>query len=209
MQAALRLQAVQHRFEHGPLWPKTLSVDFEAPAAWVILGPNGIGKSTLLSVVAGLLKPTEGRVSFYLAGKICSSEAWRSHLSWVSPHLFPPAELTVQDLLWTYQQRKGIPEDPRAFLTELHLWERRQAPLYRLSSGQRQRLLLALVLQVSAPALLLDEPTAFLDETWKAFFHARFLEHIAQNQSLILCATNDPEEAALFPEKLYLGTYAA
>jgi iron complex transport system ATP-binding protein len=97
----------------------------------------------------------------------------------------------------------------RPLLAEIQLGHRTAAPLSRLSSGQRQRLLLALTLAQNTPILLLDEPTAFLDEKWKTFFHQRIQERIQQNSTLFICATNDPDEAALFPETLYLGSHAA
>ena len=207
-QAALKVVEVNHRYERGALWTKPLSFTWAAPQAIAITGPNGTGKSTLLSIVGGLLRPTDGTVSFSFEGASLSPGSWRQYIAWLSPHLYPPADLTIQDLLQSYIWFKGLRLSP-GLLEEVQLQARLRAPLSHLSSGQCQRLLLALTLALQRPILILDEPTAFLDEDWKAFFHDRLRRVIEKGQTLVLCATNDPSEAALFPENLYLGTYAA
>ncbi len=207
-QAVLQVVEVNHQYERGLLWTNPLSFTWNTPRAIAITGPNGAGKSTLLSILGGLLRPTEGKVSFSISGMSVSAASWRSRIAWLSPHLYPPFELTVQDLLQTYVRFKGSALCP-SFLEEIQLQTHQNAPLSHLSSGQRQRLLLALTLAFPSPILILDEPTAFLDEKWKAFFHERLRKRIQQGQILIVCATNDLLEAALFPENLYLGAYAA
>jgi len=206
-QTVLEAVKINHRYERRALWTRPLSFTWEAPRAIAITGPNGAGKSTLLSIVGGLLRPTEGRVSFSFAGMRLSAGSWRQLIAWLSPHLYPPADLTIQHLLQSYIRFKGLLLSA-GFLEEIQLQARLNAPLSHLSSGQRQRLLLALTLALQRPILILDEPTAFLDEYWKAFFHDRLRKVIEKGQTLLLCATNDPSEAALFPENLYLGFYA-
>ncbi len=205
---ALRAVRINHRYEQGPLWRVPLTLSWEAPQAIALTGPNGSGKSTLLTIIAGLMRPTDGEMQFSLAGKVVSPAAWRQQVSCLSPHLAPPPELTIQDILQSYGHFRGL-RLPEAFLEEIQLCPRITAPLSRLSSGQRQRLLLALALAQNTPIFLLDEPTAFLDEKWKAFFYQRIQDKIQQNKTLLICATNDPDEAALFPETLYLGSHAA
>jgi ABC-type multidrug transport system ATPase subunit len=208
MGPALHAIKVNHRYEQGPLWKAPLTLSLKAPQAIAITGPNGSGKSTLLTILGGLLRPTEGQVLFSLAGKTLSPALWRYHLMWVSPHLTPPPDLTVQDLVQTYVRFKGL-DLSHPLLEAIQLKSRISAPLSHLSSGQRQRLLLGLTLSTPSPILLLDEPTAFLDDKWKSIFHEQISKVIRQEKSLIICATNDPSEAALFPEISYLGTYAA
>jgi len=205
---AFRAVRINHRYEQGPLWRVPLTLSWEAPQAIALTGPNGSGKSTLLTLIAGLFRPTDGTIQFSLAGKVVSPATWRNQVSVLSPHLLPPSELTMQDLLRSYRHFRGV-HLSEALLENIQLQHRADAPLSHLSSGQRQRLMLALTIAQNTPILLLDEPTAFLDKQWKAYFHQLIQEKIQQNNTLLICATNDPDEAALFPETLYLGSYAA
>lgn len=172
----------------------------EGGKPWAITGPNGSGKSSLLALVAGYLSPSEGRVERF------GVDAWPRVLFWQSAHVMPPPELSGQEVLRDFCRQKGLSEEPmRKELQDIPL----TAPLYALSSGMRQRLLLTLVLAAPAGLVLLDEPTAFLDPYHKAQVWARLQERIPDPNLLLLCATNDPEEAQLFPNQLSLPAYAA
>ncbi len=204
MRFGIVLEGVRHRFTSERwLW----KLDKTIQRSLVVIGPNGSGKSTLLAMLAGAFRPAEGLVHFVWEGCSLSPDQWRSRIAWLSPHLYPPLELTVADVIQTYQVCKQVTDSTESLLHGLALSEHRNQALYRLSSGQRQRLLLGLELAVPSPVVFLDEPTAFLDADWQVIFHQRLRDLIPQR--LIICATNDPDEAQLFPQKLYLGTYGA
>ncbi|QEV19022.1 thiol reductant ABC exporter subunit CydD [Streptomyces alboniger] len=145
-----------------------------APGETVALvGPSGVGKSTLLNVVLGFVRPTEGRVC---VGGVdlaeVSPERWRERIAWVPqrPHLFAG---TIAENV-----RLARPEASEAQLREAL----RDAGALEfvdalpggagtvlgedgagLSAGQRQRLALARAFLADRPVVLLDEPTAALD----------------------------------------------
>lgn len=172
----------------------------EGGRPWAITGPNGSGKSSLLALVAGYLSPSEGKVERFGLG-----EGVRS-LFWQSAHVWPPPELQVQEILQDFCRQKGLSEqDLRKELADIPL----TAPVYALSSGMRQRLLLTLALAAPAGLVLLDEPTAFLDPFHKEQIWTHLQKRLSNPNLLILCATNDPEEAQLFPNQLSLPAYAA
>ncbi|MDH6700699.1 ATP-binding cassette subfamily C protein CydCD [Streptomyces sp. MAA16] len=150
-----------------------------APGETVALvGPSGVGKSTLLNVLLGFVRPTEGRVS---AGGTdladIDLEQWRSRIAWVPqrPQLFAGSiadnvRLARPDADDTALRRAlmdagavefvdALPEGARTVLGEDGAG---------LSAGQRQRLALARAFLADRPVLLLDEPTAALDGATEA-----------------------------------------
>ena len=138
-----------------------------------LVGPSGVGKSTLLSVVLGFTAPDEGRVR--VGGtdlSALSPERWREQIAWVPqhPHLFAG---TIAENV-----RLARPDaDDAAVMAALRaagayefvdaLPAGAETPLGEdgsgLSAGQRQRLALARAFLADRPLLLLDEPTASLD----------------------------------------------
>ncbi|WP_066951845.1 thiol reductant ABC exporter subunit CydD [Streptomyces lushanensis] len=138
-----------------------------------LVGPSGVGKSTLLQVVLGFTAPDEGRVR--VDGRDLSSldpDGWRERIAWVpqQPYLFagtiaenvrlarPDADdAAVLDAL----REAGADEFVTALPQGVHT--RLGEDGSGLSAGQRQRLALARAFLADRPLLLLDEPTAALD----------------------------------------------
>ncbi|HZW03698.1 MAG TPA: ABC transporter ATP-binding protein, partial [Anaerolineaceae bacterium] len=127
----------------------------------VLSGPNGAGKTTLLLCLAGLLRPTEGRV------EICGFDLYRDEVEAKKRLAFVPdiprfyTELTAWEHLkfiaLAHGVDEGFDERARAVLAELGLWEARDLYPHNYSRGMRLKLGLALAFIRPFQVLVMDE----------------------------------------------------
>lgn len=171
---------------------RDLSLSVTPNAVTALVGPNGSGKSTLLSLLAGVQRPDRGHVLVD-----ADHVAFAVQRSQVTDH-FP---VTVAEAVMMGRWRRlGLLRRPKAadraaverWLGDLGLADLRQRTLGELSGGQRQRVLLAQAFTQEAPVLLLDEPTAGLDDHSAASV-IRHVQHFAATGTTVVVATHDPE----------------
>jgi molybdate transport system ATP-binding protein len=155
----------------------TLSASFESQGRVTgLFGASGSGKTSLVNMIAGLLRPDRGTIS--LDGEILDDTvkafhlpAWRRRIGYVfqDARLFP--HLDVAQNLDYGRRMNRLADDPaqRKRVTELlditHLLDRRPG---KLSGGERQRVALGRALLAKPRLLLLDEPLGALDEGRRA-----------------------------------------
>ncbi len=161
------------RFEaFGKRYGKQIAVEeltfaVETGEVVALLGPNGSGKTTSLKAVAGLVRPTAGRVLIGAPGSALRSAAEpaaREVLSYLPQRVSFPDALTGREVLEFYRRLRGAPAartDEALHLASLNGSAARAVGTY--SGGMVQRLGLAVAVLPDAPLLLLDEPTAALD----------------------------------------------
>ena len=172
-----RVEKVTKTYEMGeqvrPL--DNISLNINSGDFISIQGSSGMGKSTLLYVMSGLLRPTEGDV--YIKGKNLMSlpdyevtDLRKTHVGFVFQETNLFQALTVEENLGfvlSLTQGKSIDQTKiHHYLNELGLFERRMFLPNQLSVGQRRRLVVARALINDAPLILADEPTNDLDDTW-------------------------------------------
>src|SRR5260370_3459077 len=196
----------------GPPIIEQVSLTARRGAITAIVGPNGAGKSTLLKAVAGLIRPTEGRV--FVEGKevtnLPAEKLVRRGIAYVPQveNVFP--DLTVRENLdmGGYVRRSGVRERiEQLFLLfpDLKVAAHRRAST--LSGGQRTMLALARGPMVAPAVLILDEPSAGLSPKFQGLIWERIEQIRATNVAVVIVEQNTRETLrhALWAYILVLG----
>jgi ABC-2 type transport system ATP-binding protein len=175
-------------------------VDLTVTAGEVVAltGVNGVGKSTLLSCLAGFLRPADGTVSVLGGPPRDKAEFWRSVAIVAEQPTWYPG-LTVRELLelvrMTHQPPRGWCLPPDDLVEIFGLTARTGASPLSLSSGQRQRLSIAAALARPSRLLLLDEPEQSLDAGFRQELATLLRNEYAANGGTVVMATHDHEFA--------------
>jgi ABC-2 type transport system ATP-binding protein len=142
-----------------------IDLDVEAGEIHALVGLNGAGKSTLMRLLLGMLRPDSGTVR--LDGRALESAPW-SRVGHLIDHPLAYGELTGRTNLVLAARLHGVPGSAAAamaerVLTELNLHRYASIRARAMSSGNRQRIGLAVALQHDPDIIVLDEPTNALD----------------------------------------------
>jgi NitT/TauT family transport system ATP-binding protein/sulfonate transport system ATP-binding protein len=161
-----------------------------------ILGPSGCGKSTLLRIVAGLDRPTSGRV--VLDGREVEGAGADRGMVFQSYTLFP--WLTVRQNIAFGLRERGVPEAERdrivdSFIQRVGLAGFENHWPKQLSGGMQQRTAIARALANDPKILLLDEPFGALDNQTRTLMQELLLGIWERDQKTVLFVTHDIEEA--------------
>lgn len=143
-----------------------LSFALEPGGALLLTGPNGSGKSSLLRLMAGLLAPFAGRLTWNGEPVADAVDEHRARLDYLGYQDAVKPALSVAENLAFWAALADPHEAPtraRIALDEIGLAGLADLPGRYLSSGQRRRLAIARILVGGAPIWLLDEPTTALD----------------------------------------------
>ncbi len=206
-----QLKDVWFRYEkHAPDVIKDLSLDVREGEFYCIVGGNGTGKTTTLSLMSGIYQPYRGKV--LLHGKDIRKTAMKKRffgnlamLPQSPQNLF--VKKTVElDLLEVIDPRTTKEEQQRKIeavtrLTELE--DLLQRHPYDLSGGEQQRAALAKILLLEPTIIFLDEPTKGLDAFFKEKF-ARILQQLVEKNVTIIMVSHDIEFCAKYADRCAL-----
>ncbi|RLF17267.1 MAG: hypothetical protein DRJ66_01210 [Thermoprotei archaeon] len=186
----MRIEAYDLGKRFGNIWAlRNVTLNFEGNVV-AILGPNGSGKTTFLTILAGIRYPTEGYV------KVNGFEPYRDRFKAVryisfmfeKPRL--PLNVKVKDLIELILEEREDDGEGRELAEKLNIHEFYNEKLYALSSGQAQILGLWVSLACHKGLVIIDEPFAHLD-----FQRAKALVDIIERRGEIIFSTHVPEEA--------------
>lgn len=165
---------------------KSLSLQIKSGQAYGLLGPNGSGKTTTLSIVTGILKQDMGEYSWF---EEYPSPRQRRRIGSLieTPHFYP--YLNLEKNLKIICKIKGIGfDDIYRVLEETKLIERKNSRFRTLSLGMKQRLGIAAALLGDPEVLVLDEPTNGLDPEGIAEVRETVKAQVEKGKTLILAS---------------------
>ena len=169
-----------------------------------IVGPSGSGKSSLISIAAGLETPTRGRAMLFGQDMAALGEDGRARLRrgraalvFQSFHLLPnmTAEENVSAPL-ELAHRPGAVALARSWLERVGLGARRSHYPHQMSGGEQQRVALARALAVGPELLFADEPTGNLDGTNGALVADLLFDLVRDSGAALVMVTHDDRLAA-------------
>ena len=164
---------------------KDLSLSIGSGQVYGLLGANGIGKSTLLYLIAGLLKPQHGTVEYK------GVPTFERRPSTMAEIFMVPEDIDLPAIKITDYLKRNSPFYPhfskeqfREYLKEFRLSE--DMHLGRMSMGQKKKAMIAFALACNSSLLLLDEPTNGLDIPGKSEFRRALVTAATKERTIII-----------------------
>ena len=165
-----------------------------------IAGRNGCGKTTLLQIMAGALKPDSGRMSAYGKDVFSDRRLFAKSIGYVPQDDPLFGDLSVRDNLKFWSS--GVKSPDETVLESFELKDLMDKPVKTLSGGMKRRLSIACAIRRKSPILILDEPTSALDLYYQDSIRKWMREYADRNGTIVM-STHSMEELKM-ADRIYL-----
>jgi len=206
------LASVSYHFPNFEL--QGIEVELRAGEMLGVLGPNGAGKSTLVGLASGLLMPSRGSV------RIQGRDTRTAPRRWIAQQVAVVAAREEVSFGFTVSEVVAMGRAPHLGLLGLEssmddvhteramrqcdVWQLRGRVMSSLSAGEQKRVAIARALAQHAPALILDEPAAFLDVHHQIAILDLLIEKVKRDDVAALVVLHDLNLAAQYCDRLLL-----
>lgn len=198
---ALELQQLTKEYKGGVKALHGIDLQVEAGDFYALLGHNGAGKSTTISIISSLVNKTSGKVRVFGYDLDSDLVALKKQLGVVPQefnfnHFEKVINILVNQAGYYGVPRKEALKRAEVWLKKLDLWDKREHKSMQLSGGMKRRLMIARALMHHPKLLILDEPTAGVDIELRRTMW-QFLRELNQQGTTIILTTHYLEEAEM------------
>lgn len=192
---AIRIEHIHKTFSEKQVLDD-ICIQIKQGEVFGLLGPSGAGKTTLIHIITGQLKPDCGETYILSKNSLKLSHEDYTHIGLVLDKEGLYERLSCYDNLALFASIYRLEKSKiDSVLKQVHLYEDRKKAVHQLSKGMRQRLVLARAIMHEPEILFLDEPTSGLDPATTLKIHNLLLE-LRDKGTAIFLTTHNMEEAA-------------
>ncbi len=190
MRNAVAAKNLSHSFAGHPVL-NGISFEVQNGEIFGLLGPSGAGKTTLMKILTGQLRQSDGYSEILGRDTQKLGEAERRQIGTMMDHFGLYERLSVYDNLSFYAEIYRVPHNTVGdILKSIGLFDARRTAVSKLSKGMKNRLSLARALMGNVKLLFLDEPTAGLDPVTTREIHRILLEQKEKGTTIFLTTHN-------------------
>ena len=203
----LRIMNLRKEFDDGKVAVKNVNINLYKDEIFALLGHNGAGKSTTISMLSGLYEATSGQALYDNMNILLDSnmDIFRSRLGICPQHDVLFEELTVEEHLKMFCVFKGvesasISKEIHKSLKDFELLSKRNVQVKNLSAGQRRKLSISIALAGGSEVIFLDEPSSGMDITSRRSLW-EILKQCTRDKIIVL-TTHYMEEASVLGKRI-------
>ena len=209
-ESSFSVESVAKEFNRRVIF-EGISFSLSRGESLAVTGRNGSGKSTLAKILCGLLTPTKGKIRLFLNEKEIPTADIHRHIGLVSPYITMYEEFSGLENLLTFAHIRNLGSaadgEPERLLRQFGIYDRRNDEVRTYSSGMKQRLKYAAAMLHHPEILILDEPTANLDE--EGATTVRTLMRKQPGAGILIIATNDAKDLKFAKRNIDLNKMSA